>query len=690
MPTGAQSPQIQYLQGIRGLAILFIVLFHIWPQYFPHGYLGVDVFFVLSGYLLFRSEKKKDVFSLGLFLQKKIVRIIPSLGITLIIVGICASVLLLTEENYRLLSSSMAYSQGCLSNLYYIHAYSDYFSPGANLNPLLHTWFLSVIVQIYIVWALAKYAIQKINKLTTSRQWPIFMIAIIAISSWIYSASYDIQRVFLCLNLPTWGQIKPISYYDTFGRLWQILAGGLIFILPQLKNRRLKSVVVFVSGTLLLLTLCVGKGPSTLCMLSVVLGVVLLLTYLPETKMQKLFEGKYLIWMGNISFSVFLIHYPIIVCYKLWAREYPDLYIGLVILAISIIIGSFFSKLIEHRKFKIRTILGIVIIVFILSFVIRKIPSYLSFSIQYPTYRASSISENSLLYKGFDEEIITPNVGTLILLNPQSKEQMQHFMPLGKSGEPEFLLMGDSNAQHLYAGVNEFANELSISGVHLTSTIIPLYDVYVHVDNTYVWNKDRYKALLFWLNEHPEIHTIIISQLWTRLQSGNVTDWNKQQVSLSFSEKVERLRVFLEEIKKMDRQVVLVMPSPFFPNLNSEFHADGLSYVRWTNRKGVTIGENNRDNPLVLTRGEYEKKYKDIMGLFNKWEKENYCSVLHIEKGIFKDNDIYKGYKNNILYCRDQTHITPPASIEIIDYMKMDLEKIIMQGRLKAKGCSSD
>ena len=71
MPTSAQSPQIQYLQGIRGLAILFIVLFHIWPQYFPHGYLGVDVFFVLSGYLLFRSEKKKDVFSFGLFLQKK-------------------------------------------------------------------------------------------------------------------------------------------------------------------------------------------------------------------------------------------------------------------------------------------------------------------------------------------------------------------------------------------------------------------------------------------------------------------------------------------------------------------------------------------------------------------------------------------------------------------------------------------
>lgn len=691
IPIGTRPTQIQYLQGIRGIAILFIVLFHIWPRYFPHGYLGVDIFFVLSGYLLFKSEKKNNAaFSIGQFLCKKIVRIIPSLGIMLIIVGIGASALLLNEESFRLLSSSMAYSQLCLSNKYYIQAYSDYFSAGANMNPLLHTWFLSVIVQIYVVWALAKYSIQKIGKLTTSCRCVSFLIGIIAITSFCYSFSYDIQRVFHILELPTWGQIKPISYYDTFGRLWQILAGGLIFMLPQLKKSWMRAVVLFTSVALIFLSLCVDVVPSSLSVFAVVLGTILLITYLHETRIQKIFESKYLIWLGNISFSVFLVHYPIIVCYKLWAREYPDLCIGFVILLISVIVGYVFSKLIEQRKFKFRTIVGIVVLTLLLAFGIRKIPVYTSFSIQYPIYQVSAISENSSIYRGFDEEIIVPHEGTQILHNPQYKGSIHLFMPFGKAGKTEFLLMGDSNAQHLYAGVNEVSDKLGIRGVHLTSTVIPLTDVYVHVNKSYNWNQERYNALISWLKEHPEIHTVIISQLWSRLQSGNIMNWNNRQISLSFAEKTERLRNFLDEIKKLERQVVLVMPSPFFPNMNEDLYIDGLTYARWADRRGINIEQNNLDNPMVLTRDEYEKKYKDTIALFKQWEEENYCCILHIEKGIFKDNDIYNGYKNNTLYCRDQTHITPPAAIEIMDCIKTDLNDIIMQGRLKSRVLFAD
>lgn len=144
---------LPYIGGLRGIAILMIVCFHIWPQHCSQGYLGVDIFLVISGYLLFRSHQTEHSFQFRKFVSKKILRIMPPFLCVVLLTCIIVPFLFVDEGEFVRLGSSAIYSIFAYSNNYYHRLYSDYFSPGANLNPLLHTWYLAVILQIYLLWA---------------------------------------------------------------------------------------------------------------------------------------------------------------------------------------------------------------------------------------------------------------------------------------------------------------------------------------------------------------------------------------------------------------------------------------------------------------------------------------------------------------------------------------------------------
>ena len=131
---------LMYLGGLRGVAILMIVLFHLVPEYFSQGFLGVEIFLVISGYLLFRGWKEEQPFRLWEFIQKKIVRIVPLLSVLVLVSVIVFAFIALDGNSVRMLGRSALFSLLGVSNVYYAQAYSDYFAPGANLNPLLHTW----------------------------------------------------------------------------------------------------------------------------------------------------------------------------------------------------------------------------------------------------------------------------------------------------------------------------------------------------------------------------------------------------------------------------------------------------------------------------------------------------------------------------------------------------------------------
>ena len=252
---GGSQRFLLHVGGLRGLAILMVVFFHLCPQWFSNGFYGVDVFFVISGYLLFYGWRDGVDFSFASFAKKKILRIYPSLCALILLAGISVVPFLYDRLAALSFGKNSLYSLLGFSNIYYIKAYSDYFAEDSNMNPLLHTWFLSVTIQMYLLWAVGATILRQATKRTQL----IFLIFIASLSL-VYSLSFSIQQIFIeCFDYG-WGQEAAVSYYDPLGRIWQVLAGGLVCILPAVKSKSAKS-VLFMTGLLLLCSVALCNSP---------------------------------------------------------------------------------------------------------------------------------------------------------------------------------------------------------------------------------------------------------------------------------------------------------------------------------------------------------------------------------------------------------------------------------------------
>lgn len=324
------------INGLRAWAVIAVLLFHFRVPGFSAGFIGVDIFFVISGFLMtgiiLRGLEQAN-FSLWQFYMARARRIIPALMLLLVIL-LALGWFWLPTPDYRQLGSQSAYSLGFISNIYYWRL-AGYFDSTAHEKWLLHTWSLGVEMQFYLLYPLFALLIWKIRPGIKAFTWSLVVIGLLSfLLSLAISSSKPVAAFYL---LPTRG--------------WELAAGGIVYLLgrnarqPWQQHRHL----LYFGGLLLWLAgfILIDSSrawPSGWALLPVV-GTALII--LSEQHHSRLMTNPPARWLGNISYSLYLWHWPVVVALFFAGLQQQWTWIvgGLVL---SLLLGQLSLTLIEN------------------------------------------------------------------------------------------------------------------------------------------------------------------------------------------------------------------------------------------------------------------------------------------------------------------------------------------------------
>ena len=304
---GDQSPrkvETRYradIDGLRAVSILLVVAYHAQPWLVRGGFIGVDIFFVISGFLITRiilSEAKAGTFSSLAFYARRVRRIFPALIVVLATTYLIGWIILL-PDGFALLGKSTAAGVAFVSNLFQLNQ-TGYFAPDAAENPLLHLWSLGIEEQFYIFWPL-------LLVLLFGSKYRRIRIAAIA------AASFGLSLL-IFLGLKEW------SFYSPLPRAWELLAGGLLAS-SQIEgvarqSSPLRDNLLSAAGLAAIIGAAAALNKESLFpgawALLPVLGAVLIIIAPNSTVNRVLLSSRAMVAIGLISYPLYLWHWPLL------------------------------------------------------------------------------------------------------------------------------------------------------------------------------------------------------------------------------------------------------------------------------------------------------------------------------------------------------------------------------------------
>jgi len=315
------------IDGLRAISALAIVFFHLGFTGFTGGFVGVDIFFVISGYLIvpkLANNLQAGTFTLGKFYENRIRRILPALLLVLLFTTLVGFFILSPREYSEYAASTLAVL-AFGANLFF-NDRSDYFADAAHQKPFLHAWSLGIEEQFYIIIPCLLLLLWSVR-----RQSPGKVIVWVTLLSFIYNL------VFIRIN-------ETHTFYMPMSRFWELGLGGLLGLYSgQFKVHSRFALPLAALGMVLLLVAIFSVDDSLaypgITALLPVLGACLLIYagQLRDNGLSKLLGCWPLRYIGRLSYSLYLIHWPLIVFVRLYLSRPLELFEQLAILAFSFV-----------------------------------------------------------------------------------------------------------------------------------------------------------------------------------------------------------------------------------------------------------------------------------------------------------------------------------------------------------------
>jgi peptidoglycan/LPS O-acetylase OafA/YrhL len=329
------------IDGLRAVAVLSVILFHINKHFIPGGFIGVDIFFVISGYLITShivGSLGRQQFSLAEFYRRRIKRIVPAM-LTVVAVTLFAALVLMRPDDAVAVSKSAVWSTLSMANVHFwLHQDASYFAASSLEQPLLHLWSLGVEEQFYLIWPLVLMWLYRPGQ---------------AKRFWIAAAGVAIAS-FLLGNL-VYARDSSFVYYMLPTRAGELLFGALAAMAQRWPHSKWQpnSTVAGILGPVVIIVslLFISEDDAFPGVLAIVPALGATLTIIggrrPSNLISKLLSTRPVVFIGLISYSAYLWHWPLLAFYRYGYGE-VTLVAGAVIFALTLLLAWLTYHFIEQ------------------------------------------------------------------------------------------------------------------------------------------------------------------------------------------------------------------------------------------------------------------------------------------------------------------------------------------------------
>ena len=640
------------IDGLRAIAVLSIVLFHLDIKPFSGGYVGVDIFFVISGFLITSiiiRELAEGSFSIARFYERRVRRILPAL-ITVLVATLAVGLVLLNPAQVEDLGKAMAATLVFSSNIFFFFG-AGYFDGPSELKPLLHTWSLAVEEQYYIFF-------------------PFLLIFIARRFAGRYFAWLVVLGSLSLLACIIWTEFDEVAtFYLIPFRAWELLIGSVLALktIPPLKSSGARNLVSLAGLSMMLASVFTYTHdtvfPGAAAMLPTIgTGMVIYAGIGGSAAVNRLLGARALVFVGLISYSLYLWHWPMIVYAKYFLiNELTDIEKGVVLIAM-FLVATLSWRYVEtpfrdRRRFAPRQRLFTV------------------FTAVSGVLLAASLVV--IANNGFPNRGTVADFGAELINDPgwqhwkNCEEAGEEDLPVpalcglgNEAAETTFLFWGDSHALAMASAVNLSANRQNTAGLLAVRTGCPPLLSIDRPGQTSCAEFNR--TILSYVAQHEELETIVLAARWAlstsgvryKNENGNSVELEDLESNATTGNNVALfeigLRRTVDALEALGRRVVLVRQ---IPEIGYDVPAANYS-AKFSGRDVNEI--------IAPTIDEYEQRSADSNRVINAIRDEK--SVLVVDpSSVLCGTEFCSVVTDGTPLYRDDNHLSLRGCVLISD-----------------------
>ena len=632
------------IDGLRAISVIAVVFYHIEIVFydfklFSGGFIGVDVFFVISGYLItsliLKEIYQTQNFSLLNFYKRRSKRILPAL-FGMIIISIFFAWIYLTPDNFEQYSNSIISSIFFFSNFFFYFEGLVYNAENSLLKPLLHTWSLSVEEQFYIFFPLLLIFLFKFLKKDFFQFFLILFILSFSIS------------VFTSMNNPS------LSFFSTISRIWEFLAGSFL-ALRETKNKifknRYENILSFSGLTLIILSFIFFNNntfhPSYLTLVPIIGAVLVIISSDPKTFVNKILSSFIFVRIGLISYSLYLWHFPVFAFARNRGKDLSD-FDKIELLGITIVL-SLLSYFLIEKPFRNKRLIPFK---YFLSIILLSLVALVS------------LNNYSNKTNGFENRI------HVFLKNTQRINQeyqvqdnngvcfdrIKDFCNFNTKFEKSVILVGDSHLEILSENIFEKAKSSNLNYISMNRggcIYLPNIKKIFKKNNQEVnyCTLESKKIIDETISKNPE-SIIILGGFYREYFANEFVeeyDWEFQNDT-----NLKPINNFVESLKNLlnrGYKVILLYPVPS-PDFNVV-----KRLMREIPKSSPDATKYLKENPLTFSLEKYYSDNQKIIKEFDKVNHENLIKIYPVEHLCNIEKKLCFTHSDKEIYYADEHHL---------------------------------